>query len=199
MLLLTTIVLKYSSLFQKRGMEKMPIYEFEGKRPKIGAGTFVHPDAVVLGDVVIGEDCYIGPGAVLRADWGWIRVGDGSNIQENCVLHAGPERGVLLEGDCHIGHGAILHDARLARHVTVGMGAIVQDGASVGEGSIVGAGCVVLANSEIPGGKIVVGIPGEVKGDVSDKRAAAAWAGTRLYQELPARYFKGFKRVDQES
>jgi len=174
----------------------MPIYEFEGKRPQIAKSAFVHPDAVVLGDVVIGENCYIGPGAVLRGDWGWIRVGDGTNIQENCVLHAGPDQGAYLEADCHIGHGAILHDVHLGRHVTVGMGAIVQDRVHIGDECIIGAGCVVLADTEVPPRKIVVGVPGEIKGDISDKRAAAAWEGTRLYQKLPSRYFRSFKRID---
>ncbi len=174
----------------------MSFYEFEGKRPVIGASAFVHAEAVIVGDVVIGEKCYIGPGAALRGDWGEIRVGDGSNIQDNCVLHAGPGGKVHLEADCHIGHGAILHDVRLGRHVVVGMGAILQDGACVGEGALVGSGCLVLAGMEIPSHKIVVGVPGEIKGDVSDSREAATWAGTRLYQELPSRYHKGLKKID---
>ncbi|MCL5266192.1 MAG: gamma carbonic anhydrase family protein [Chloroflexi bacterium] len=173
----------------------MPIYEFEGKRPAIGARSFVHPEAVMIGDVVIGEGCYIAAGAVLRGDWCRIRVGNRCNIQDNCVIHAAPDREAVLGDNCHIGHGAIVHEALLGNHVLVGMGAVVQDGARVGDDAIVGAGCVILVGKEIPPRKVVVGVPGEVVGDVSEERAKASWAGTQLYQALPSRYQKAFREI----
>ncbi|MBI2955599.1 MAG: gamma carbonic anhydrase family protein [Chloroflexi bacterium] len=176
----------------------MPVYEFEGNRPTVGAGSFVHAEAVIIGDVVIGEGCYIAAGAVLRGDWGSIRIGNGCNIQENCVLHAGPDAAVLLEDECHIGHGAIIHQAHLGKHVLVGMGAIVQDRSYIGEGCIIGAGCVMRMDSDIPPRKIVVGVPGEIFSDVSEKHEARAWYGTRQYQALPARYRAAFKEIKLE-
>ncbi len=176
----------------------MPFYEFEGKKPFVGSGSFVHPEAVLIGDVVIGEGCYIAPGAVLRGDWGRIRIGKGCNIQDNCILHAGPGGQVILDDECHIGHGAILHEVTLGHHVLVGMGAVVQDRSRIGDGCVIGAGCVVLADSEIPPRKVVVGVPGQIISDVSEKREKYAWEGTRHYQALPGRYQKAFREIKQE-
>ena len=176
----------------------MPIYEFEGKRPVIGASSYVHPDAKVIGDVVIGEKCYIGPGAVLRGDWGAIRVGDGSNVQENCVLHAGPDDASILGPDCHISHGSIIHGATLGRHVHVGMGGIIQDKVTIGDGCIVGSGCVVLARTDIPPLKVVVGVPGQVIADIDENREKASWEGIRLYQALPARYRESLRDITDQ-
>jgi len=128
----------------------MPIYEFEGKRPHIDASAFVSPEATVIGDVTIGKGCYIGPGARLRGDWGAIRVGPFSNIQENCVIHAAPDDTVILAERSHIGHGAILHGPVLEEHVVVGMGAIIMDGVKIGAGSCIGAGALVTAGTVIP-------------------------------------------------
>lgn len=173
----------------------MPIYEFEGKKPRIGRDTFLHPEAVIIGDVVIGEGCYIAAGAVLRGDWGTIRIGNGCNIQDNCILHAGPGEPATLGDECHIGHGSIVHGANLGNHVLVGMGAMVQDNSRVGDGAVIGAGCVVLADSEIPPRKVVVGVPGAVISDVSERLESHNWEGTRAYQSLPARYRKAFRKV----
>lgn len=178
----------------RRG-DKMPFYEFEGKQPIVGSGSFVHPEAVVIGDVVIGEGCYVAPGAVMRGDWGRVRIGKGCNIQDNCVIHAGPDGEAVLDDECHIGHGAIIHEATLGKHVLVGMGAIVQDGSQIGDGCIIGAGCVVLGGSDIPPKKVVVGVPGEVVSEVNEQREKAAWAGTRIYQALPGRYRASFREI----
>lgn len=176
----------------------MPFYEFEGKKPVIGSGSFIHPEAVVIGDVTIGEGCYIAPGAVLRGDWGSISVGKGCNIQDNCILHAGPDGKTILDDECHIGHGSIIHEATLGHHVLVGMGAIVQDRAHIGDGCVIGAGCVVLSDSQVPPKKLVVGVPGKVVSEVSEELKKLTWFGTRHYQALPGRYQKTFREIPLE-
>jgi phenylacetic acid degradation protein len=173
----------------------MGFYEFEGKQPTVADSAFVHPEATLIGGVTIGEGCYVGAGAVIRADWGDIVVGEGSNIQENCVLHVRPDEVFRVGPSCHIGHGAIVHASVLGYHVVVGMRAVIHDGVVIGDEAIVGAGCVVLPNVEIPAGKVVVGVPARVLGDVSEEqRAAWAW-GLDLYQALPARCLKGLHPV----
>jgi carbonic anhydrase/acetyltransferase-like protein (isoleucine patch superfamily) len=171
----------------------MGFWEFEGKRPTVADGAFVHPEATIIGGVTIGEGCYVGAGAVLRADWGDIVVGAGSNIQENCVLHVRPDEVMVLGRDCHIAHGAIVHASTLGHHVVVGMHAVIHDGVIIGDEALIGAGCVVLSDMEIPSGKVVVGVPARIVGDVSEEqRAAWAW-GLDLYQALPARCLKGLR------
>jgi carbonic anhydrase/acetyltransferase-like protein (isoleucine patch superfamily) len=162
------------------------IYEFNGIRPVIHESAFVHPQAVVTGNVVIGRDVYIGPGAALRGDWGAIEVGDGCNVQESCTIHMFPGVTVVLEDSAHIGHGAVIHGARIGRNALVGMNAVVMDNAVVGEGCIVGALCFVPAGMELPARKVVVGNPARVVKDVSDEMLAWKSDGTKLYQELPA-------------
>ncbi len=174
----------------------MALYEFEGKRPKIAASAYVHPEAVLIGGVTLGEQCYVGAGAVLRADWGDIEIGDGSNVQENCVIHVRPGDMVRLGPASHVGHGAIIHGAGLGQHVLVGMGAILHDDVFVGDGSVIGAGCVVLEGAKIPPNSLVVGVPGKVIGQVSEKQAELMWWGTRLYQALPQRCHEGLRRID---
>ena len=173
----------------------MPIYEFEGKRPKVGETSFVLPTAVLVGGVIIGENCYIGPGAVLRGDFGYVEIGDGSNVQENAVIHTFPEQTARLAKDSHIGHGAIVHGSRIGENVLVGMGAILHEGVEIGENCIIGSGCVITDNRKIPPGKLVVGVPGKIVGDVSPEMHRAKVAGTKLYQTLPRRYRESFKRI----
>ena len=169
----------------------MAIYEFEGVKPKIGATTFVHPEAVIIGDVTIGENCFIAPGAVLRGDMGAITVGDGSNIQEGSVLHGA----VVLGKNNHLTHHAIVHVATTGDNVMLGMGAIIMDYAEIGEGSIVGAGSVVLPGVKVPPGKTVIGVPGRVVGDVSERAKADYATGLGHYQAFPGRYAKGLKKI----
>jgi carbonic anhydrase/acetyltransferase-like protein (isoleucine patch superfamily) len=164
----------------------LAIFEFRGIRPVVHESAFVHPQAVVTGNVVIGRDVYIGPGAALRGDWGAIEVGDGCNVQENCTIHMFPGVTVVLEDSAHIGHGAVIHGARIGRNALVGMNAVVMDNAVVGEGCIVGALCFVPAGMELPARKVVVGNPARVVKDVSDEMLAWKSDGTKLYQELPA-------------
>ena len=174
----------------------MSLYEFEGNRPQIAESAFVHPEAILVGRVTIGEGCYVGPGAVLRADWGSIIVGEGSNIQENCVIHAAPDRVANLGRASHVGHGAIIHGATLGEHVLVGMGAILDEEVTVGDGSIIGATCFLPRGTSIPPRKVVVGVPGRVVGDVTPEQEEFTWWGTRLYQALPARCHAGLRRID---
>jgi len=170
-------------------------YEFERKRPEVADSAFVHPEATVIGGVVIGDGCYVGAGAVLRGDWGDVVIGPGSNIQENCVLHVRPDEVTDIGPSCHIGHGAVIHGATLGTHVMVGAHAVIHDGVVVGDEALIGAGCVVPANMEIPGGKMVLGVPGKIVGDVSKEQKVAWRWGTKLYQGLPARCKKSLRRL----
>jgi carbonic anhydrase/acetyltransferase-like protein (isoleucine patch superfamily) len=174
----------------------MALYEVDGKRPTIDASAFVHPEATIMGDVTIGAGCYIGPGARLRGDWGRIVVGDGSNVQENVVIHVRHDDGAYLGEASHIGHAAIIHNARLARHVFVGIGAIILDYAEIGDDCVIAAGAVVLTGAKVPAGKLVVGVPAKATGDVSEKMREEAWEGTRLYQAIPDWYRRTLRRLD---
>jgi phenylacetic acid degradation protein len=161
------------------------IYEFEGLKPVIHESAFIHPQANVTGNVFIGKDCYIGPGAVLRGDWGKIVLEDGCNVQENCVIHMFPGTTVLLKEGAHIGHGAIVHGGTIGKNTLVGMNAVVMDDAQIGDGCIVGALCFVPANMQVDDRKIVVGNPAKVVKDVSDEMLNWKTEGTKLYQQLP--------------
>lgn len=163
------------------------IYRFEDFTPVVHPSAFVHPQAAVTGNVIIGRDVYIGPGAAIRGDWGGIVIEDGCNVQENCTVHMFPGVTVVLEEGAHIGHGAIVHGARIGRNVLVGMNAVVMDNAVVGAGSIVGALCFVPTEMKIPERKVVVGNPAKIVKDVTDEMLAWKTEGTRLYQGLPAR------------
>lgn len=173
----------------------LAIYEFEGKRPEIHPTTFVHPEATIIGDVIIGANCYIGPGARIRGDWGAIRIGVGSNIQENCIIHVKPDEEVILGIDSHIGHGAVLHGATLEEHVVVGINAVILDNSVIGAGSCLGAGTVVPANTVIPPRSLVMGIPGKIVSEVSDKLAERLKWGTGAYHTLPKRFQDTLKEI----
>jgi carbonic anhydrase/acetyltransferase-like protein (isoleucine patch superfamily) len=162
------------------------IYSYKGFTPVIAESAFVHPLAAVTGNVIIGEDVYIGPGAAIRGDWGGIVIEDGCNVQENCTIHMFPGIALTLEEGAHIGHGAIIHGAQIGRNVLVGMNAVVMDHAHVGEGSIIGALTLVKANAQIPPRSLVVGNPGKIIKEVSDEMLDWKIMGTALYQSLPA-------------
>ena len=172
------------------------IYRFEDFIPVVHPTAFVHPQAAVTGNVIIGRDVYIGPGAAIRGDWGGIVIEDGCNVQENCTVHMFPGVTVVLEEGAHIGHGAIVHGARIGRNVLVGMNAVIMDNAAVGAGSIVGALCFVPAEMQIPERKVVVGNPAKIVKDVTDEMLAWKTEGTRLYQGLPARLHAGWEAVE---
>jgi len=161
------------------------VFEFDGFRPVIHESAFIHPNATVTGNVVIGRDVYVGPGAAIRGDWGGIVIEDGCNIQENCTIHMFPGVTVVLEKSAHIGHGAVVHGARIGENALIGMNAVVMDNAVVGAECVVGALCFVPADMKIPPRKVVVGNPAKIVKDVSDEMIAWKTEGTKLYQSLP--------------
>ncbi|MGB0977791.1 MAG: transferase hexapeptide repeat family protein [Croceimicrobium sp.] len=165
------------------------IYEFQGFKPIVKESAYVHQSATIIGNVSIGEKVYVGPGAVIRGDWGEIIIEDGCNIQENCVVHMFPGVSIRLEEGAHVGHGAIIHGANLGKNVLIGMNAVVMDRSSVGEGSIVGALSFIKADSQIPARSLVVGNPAKVIKQVSDQMLAWKTKGTELYQELPGELY----------
>jgi carbonic anhydrase/acetyltransferase-like protein (isoleucine patch superfamily) len=173
----------------------MAIYAFDDFIPVVHETAFVHPLAAVTGNVVIGRDCYIGPGAAIRGDWGGIEIGDGCNVQENCTIHMFPGITVVLEPGAHVGHGAVIHGARLGANCLIGMNAVVMDHVIVGSGSIVGAMAFVPERMEIPPRKIVVGNPAKIVKDVTDEMLAWKTQGTGLYQALPAQMHASFREV----
>ncbi len=173
----------------------MAMYEFEGKRPAVDPEAYVHPEAVLIGDVEVGRKCFIGAGAVLRADFGRIRVGDGSNVQENCVIHVSPDVEAVIEEDVVFAHGAVMHDARIKTGGVVGMNAVILHGAVVEEKGMVAAGSVVPGGFVVPAGKIVAGNPARVKKDLPEEYEAFRQQGIALYQELPERCRRGLKRI----
>lgn len=169
------------------------IYAFDEFIPVVHESAFVHPQAAVTGNVIIGRDVYVGPGAAIRGDWGGVVIEDGCNVQENCTVHMFPGVTVVLEESAHIGHGAIIHGARIGRNALVGMNAVVMDHAVVGAGCVVGALCFVPADMVIPDRKVVVGNPARIVKDVSDEMLAWKTSGTGLYQQLPGRMREGWR------
>jgi phenylacetic acid degradation protein len=172
------------------------IYAFDDFIPVVHESAFVHPQAAVTGNVIIGRDVYVGPGAAIRGDWGGIVIEDGCNVQENCTIHMFPGVVVTLEAGAHIGHGAIVHGARIGANTLVGMNAVVMDNAVVGSGCIVGALCFVPTDMVIPDRKVVVGNPAKIVKDVSDDMLAWKSDGTALYQQLPAAMRASWRAVD---
>ncbi len=171
----------------------MTFYEFEGLKPVVHESAFVHAAATVTGNVIIGRDVYIGPGAALRGDWGEIEIEDGCNVQENCTIHMFPGLKVHLMAGAHIGHGAVIHGASIGRNSLVGMNAVIMDKAVIGEGCIIGALTFLPNDMVIPDRKIVVGNPAKIIKDVSDEMLAWKTEGTKLYQALPAQCFGSLK------
>jgi carbonic anhydrase/acetyltransferase-like protein (isoleucine patch superfamily) len=169
------------------------IYEFDGFIPVVHESAFVHPHATVTGNVIIGRNVYVGPGAAIRGDWGGIVIEDGCNVQENCTIHMFPGVTVVLEASAHIGHGAIVHGARIGRNSLIGMNAVIMDNAVVGAECIVGALTFVPADMQIPNRKVVVGNPAKIVKDVSDEMIEWKTEGTALYQALPGRLFESLK------
>jgi phenylacetic acid degradation protein len=165
----------------------MPVYSLEGVIPVVDPTAFVHPQAVLIGDVVIGPRCYVGPGASLRGDMGRIVMGPGSNVQDNCVLHTFPSKEVLLEEDAHIGHGAVLHGCTVKRGALVGINAVLMDDVVVGEEALVGAASFVRAGFIVPRRTLVTGAPAREVRKLTEEEIAWKAVGTREYHELAVR------------
>ena len=161
------------------------IYEFNGYKPVIHPTSFVHKEATIIGNVIIGKKVYIGPGASIRGDWGKITIKDGCNVQDNCTIHIFPGKDVILEENAHIGHGAIVHGANIGKNTLVGMNSVIMDDCNIGDECIIGALCFVKGEMNIPNRKIVVGNPAIIKGEVSDEMISWKTKGTELYQDLP--------------
>lgn len=161
------------------------IYKFNGYTPVVHETAYVHPLAAVTGNVTIGKDVYIGPGAAIRGDWGEIIIEDGCNVQENCTVHMFPGVTVRLKKSAHIGHGAVIHGATVGKNVLVGMNAVVMDNVQIGDECIIGALAFVPQDMEIPKRKVVVGNPAKIVKNVSNKMIQWKTKGTELYQELP--------------
>jgi phenylacetic acid degradation protein len=160
------------------------IYEFNGYKPVIDPSSFVHKEATIIGNVIIGKKVYIGPGASIRGDWGKITIKDGCNVQDNCTIHIFPGKDVILEENAHIGHGAIVHGANIGKNTLVGMNSVIMDDCNIGDECIIGALCFVKGEMNIPNRKIVVGNPATIKGEVSDEMISWKTKGTELYQDL---------------
>lgn len=161
------------------------IYKFNNHIPVIHESSFVHPQAAVTGNVIIGKDCYIGPGAALRGDWGKIILEDGCNVQENCTVHMFPGVTVLLKAGAHIGHGAVIHGATIGRNSLVGMNAVVMDNVQLGDECIVGALTFIKADSIIAARSVVVGNPHKIIKTATDEMLQWKTEGTALYRQLP--------------
>ena len=161
------------------------IYEFNEYKPVVHESAFVHNLAAVTGNVYIGRDVYVGPGAAIRGDWGEIIIEDGCNIQENCTIHVFPGKSVVLRESAHIGHGAVIHGGKIGSNTLIGMNSVVMDDAEVGDECIIGALCFIRAEMKIPNRKLVVGNPAIIKGNVSDDMLEWKSEGTKIYQELP--------------
>lgn len=163
----------------------MATYEFNGFRPVVHKSSFIHPQACVTGNVIIGERVYIGPGAALRGDWGQIIIEDGCNVQENCTLHMFPGTTVILKEGAHIGHGAVVHGAIIGRNCLIGMNAVIMDDVVIEDECIIGALSFVPAKMVLPKRSLAVGNPVKIINEVSDEMIDWKTKGTELYQSLP--------------
>jgi len=168
----------------------MPIYKFENKIPKIAKTSYVHPQAAIIGDVEIGDDCFIGAGAILRGDFGKIRVGRGTSIQENCVIHVGGEETVSIDSNVIIAHGAILHDATIKSYVMVGMGSILMNGVFCENHIMIAAGSILKENFHVPSNVVVAGNPARIVKPLSDEQRRRIHQGVKTYRDLVKRYQK---------
>ncbi len=168
-------------------MTPLRVYAIDGIVPVVDPTAFVHPTAILIGDVIVGPGCYIGPAACLRGDFGRLLVERGANVQDTCVMHGFPGTDTVVEEDGHIGHGAVLHGCRIGRNALVGMNAVIMDNAVVGESAIVAACAFVKAGAEIPPRSLAAGTPARIVRTLSDEEVAWKADGTRTYQDLVRR------------
>jgi carbonic anhydrase/acetyltransferase-like protein (isoleucine patch superfamily) len=169
------------------------IYSFNNHIPVIHESSFIHPQAAITGNVIIGKDCYIGPGAALRGDWGQIIIEDGCNVQENCTIHMFPGVTVVLKAGAHIGHGAVIHGATIGKNCLVGMNAVIMDNVVLEDECIVGALSFLKADEQFERRSLIAGNPAKKIKEVSDEMIAWKTEGTKLYQQLPKNMFENWK------
>lgn len=168
-------------------MKQLKVYAIDGIVPVVDPTAYVHPSAVLIGDVIVGADCYVGPCACLRGDFGRLILERGSNLQDTCVMHGFPGTDTVVEEDGHIGHGAVLHGCRVGRNALVGMNAVIMDNAVIGESSIVAASAFIKAGVEIPPRMLVAGMPAKAIRPLSDEEIRWKSSGTATYQDLTRR------------
>ena len=168
-------------------MEPLRVYAIDGIVPVVDPTAFVHPTAILIGDVIVGPGCYVGPAASLRGDFGRLILERGANLQDTCVMHGFPGTDTVVEEDGHIGHGAVLHGCRVGRNALIGMNAVIMDNAVIGESAIVAACAFVKAGAEIPARSLAAGVPAKVVRALSDEEIAWKVDGTRTYQDLARR------------
>ncbi|MDQ0571919.1 phenylacetic acid degradation protein [Variovorax paradoxus] len=173
----------------------MPSYSIDGVIPVVDPTAYVHPSAVLIGDVIVGANCYVGPCASLRGDFGRIVLEEGSNVQDHCCIHGFPDQDTVVEVNGHIGHGAILHSCMVRRDALVGMNAVVMDEAEIGEQAIVAACAFVPAGMKVPARSLVAGIPAKVKKMLSEEEIAWKLEGTQTYQALTVRSLASLHEV----
>ena len=171
----------------------LTVYSIDGVTPVVDPAAFVHPSAVLIGDVIVGAGCYIGPAACLRGDFGHIEIRAGANIQDTCVLHGFPGVGTIVEEDGHIGHGVVLHGCTIRRNALVGMNAVINDGAVIGESAVVAAMAFVKAGMAVPPRTLVAGIPARVLRELTEEELNWKVEGTESYQELTRRSFASMR------
>ena len=174
----------------------MACYEYKGVKPVVHKSAFIHPLAAVTGNVIIGKEVYVGPGAAIRGDWGKIIIEDGCNVQESCTIHMFPGVTVVLKEGAHIGHGAIIHGATIGKNCLIGMNAVIMDNVALGDECIVGALTFIKAEDKIPARSLIVGNPGKIIKQVSDEMMEWKTEGTKLYQQLPKEMFKSWKECE---
>ena len=172
------------------------VYEINGVTPVVDPTAYVHPSAVLIGDVIVGPRCYVGPLAALRGDFGRLILEEGANLQDTCVMHGFPGADTVVEQDGHIGHGAVLHGCRIGRNALVGMNSVIMDNAVIGADSIVAAMTFVRAGMEVPARSLVVGTPAKVVRELRDDEIQWKTAGTGQYQELAVRSMQTMREVD---
>ena len=172
------------------------IYSFNNCIPVIHESSFIHPQACITGNVIIGRDCYIGPGAAIRGDWGQIIIEDGCNVQENCTLHMFPGVTVLLKEGAHIGHGAVIHGATIGKNCLVGINAVIMDSVILGDECIVGALSFIKAGEIFESRSLIVGNPANKIKNVTDEMIKWKTEGTALYQQLPKDMFNNWKECE---
>jgi len=172
------------------------IYSFKDCIPVIHPSAFIHPQAAVTGNVIIGKEVYIGPGAAIRGDWGRIIIEDGCNVQENCTVHMFPGVTVLLKEGAHIGHGAVIHGATIGKNCLVGMNSVIMDNVVLGDECIVGALSFIRADEQFENRSLIVGNPARKIKEVSEEMIAWKTQGTALYRSLPAEMYQYWKECE---